>query len=134
VLDEQRTAQGIEVERRLGSGASARIDQERLRRAVVNVVTNAVQAMEEPGARGKRLAVSSRTRGDRVELEIADQGAGMSADVLPRIWEPMYSTKPYGVGLGMPVVRSVMEEHGGGVEVVSAVGEGTTVLLWLPRL
>jgi PAS domain S-box-containing protein len=132
VLSEQQFPPGMEVARTLESGVQARIDQERLRRALVNVVTNAVQAMGEEGARGKRLSVESRVRGNRVEIEVGDEGVGMSAEVLRRLWEPMYSTKPYGVGLGMPVVRAVMDEHGGGVEVSSEEGRGTKVVLWLP--
>ncbi len=132
VMAEQQLPSGIRMELSPGCGALADIDADRLRRAVVNVITNAVQAMEEEGSRGKTLHVSSVRSGDRIELVVTDEGIGMGPEMLARIWEPMFSTKPYGVGLGMPVIRAVMEEHGGGVEVTSEEGMGTRVALWLP--
>jgi signal transduction histidine kinase len=56
----------------------------------------------------------------------------MNAEVMRRMWEPMFSTKTYGVGLGLSVVRAVMDDHGGGAEVQSEPGKGTSVTLWLP--
>ena len=52
---------------------------------------------------------------------------------LSKIYEPLFSTKSFGVGLGMPTVKQIMEQHGGGIEIESEEGRGTTVTLWLPR-
>ncbi len=60
-----------------------------------------------------------------------DQGSGIPAEVYERIFEPLFSTKGFGVGLGLPVVKQIMEQHGGGIEVKTEVGRGTTVRLWL---
>ena len=61
-----------------------------------------------------------------------DTGPGIPEDVLPRITEPLFSTKSFGTGLGLPTVQRILEEHGGGVEIDSEPGHGTRVRLWLP--
>jgi signal transduction histidine kinase len=132
VLDELEPPQGIEVQRTLASGAWARIDAERLRRAVVNVHLNAVQAMEGP--RGGTLCVESSYGGGQVHLVFRDSGEGMGRETLERAEEPLFSTKPFGVGLGLSIVRGVMEEHGGSLSIESQEGNGTVVTLRLPAL
>jgi signal transduction histidine kinase len=57
----------------------------------------------------------------------------MPKEVLENVFEPLFSTKGFGVGLGLPIAKNVMEGHGGGVEIESQVGQGTTVVMWLPR-
>lgn len=114
------------------SGVELEVDPERLRRAVINVVNNAVQALEECSGDNKRLRVKSRTRDGRFEIVVKDNGPGMSEESLIRIFEPLYSTKGFGVGLGVPIVKGIMVKHHGGVEYHSVLGEGTTVILWLP--
>ncbi len=56
----------------------------------------------------------------------------MTPEVLEKAFEPLFSTKGFGVGLGMPTIKQIMEQHGGGMEVSSEAGHGTTVVLWLP--
>ncbi len=83
-------------------------------------------------APGSRLRVSTATSDDRLEITLADSGPGIAPDMLPKIFEPLFSTKSFGVGLGLPVVRQVLEMHGGGVEIETDPGEGTRFRLWLP--
>jgi signal transduction histidine kinase len=78
-------------------------------------------------------ASRSTTAGrDRIEIWISDEGHGIADDDLPHIFEPFYSTKPEGSGLGLALVYRVLQDHGGHVEVRSAVGEGTTFTIALP--
>lgn len=112
-------------------------DAERLRRCLLNVVRNACEAMTSRGDsadRPKVLTVETRQRSDRVEIEVRDTGPGMDRQCLERIFEPLFSTKSFGVGLGLPTVRRAMEQHGGGIEVGSTPGSGTRVVLWLPLM
>jgi signal transduction histidine kinase len=99
-----------------------------LRRAVLNVVQNAIEAMPHGGT--LRLAcVRSATA---VQLHIRDSGVGIPAALVSRIFEPLYTTKPGGTGLGLYIVREILVAHGGGVTVESVEGQGTTFVLTFP--
>ncbi len=76
--------------------------------------------------------MESRVHQDRVEVVIADNGEGIPQADLEKIYEPLYSTKSFGVGLGLPIVKGIMEQHLGGIDIDSQVGIGTKVTLWLP--
>jgi len=99
------------------------------------VVENAVQAMTDqpPGPKNPqgRLMVRCAIEEGQLNLVFTDTGPGMAPDVLNRMFEPLFSTKVYGVGLGMPTVRNIMAQEMGGVDVESSPGEGTRVTLWL---
>ena len=115
----------------------ADVDPERLRRAVVNVFENACQALAEkqaaaPESFQARLEVSTRELADRIEIAFADNGPGIAEEELPRLFEPLYSSKTFGLGLGLTIVRRILRQHGGGVEIDSRPPDGTRVVLWLP--
>ena len=135
VLAERGLPEGISLRTRYEApGVTLPVDRDRLRRALTNVVDNACHAMEERGDDASLvLTVSTRTAEERFEIELADTGVGIAPEVLPRIFEPLFSTKGFGTGLGLSAVKDVLESHGGGVEVDSVAGEGTRVVLWLPR-
>ena len=78
------------------------------------------------------LKVKTDRNKNRIEVSITDTGSGVSEDILNKIFEPLFSTKGFGVGLGLPTVKQIMEQHGGGIEIESEVGKGTCVTLWLP--
>jgi PAS domain S-box-containing protein len=138
LLDDQELPVGIKLRRELhGSGTTVPFDGELLRRAVVNVVENACQAMTADSADGAdgaslELVVSTRFDGDRLEIEFADNGPGVEPDALSHILEPLFSTKAFGVGLGLPIAQQIMEQHEGGLEIMSEKDKGTRAILWLP--
>ena len=103
-----------------------------MRRAVINVVGNAIQALEEKEGPEKTLSIASSVVEEWLEIRVADTGTGIPKDVSMRIFEPLFSTKGFGVGLGLPIVKSTLEQHGGEVRVNSRSGHGTTVVLRLP--
>jgi len=78
------------------------------------------------------LTVRTQENDDRIEVIFEDTGPGIAPDVYQKIFEPLYSTKGFGVGLGLPVVKHIMEQHNGGIEIESEQGRGTRVCLWLP--
>ena len=124
---------GLSVGRDLASGVEAAFDRDRLRRAVVNVNDNACQAVEGNGdGADNEVVVATKVNGERVEIVVTDNGPGIADDELGKVFEPLYSTKSFGVGLGLPVVEKIVEEHGGGVDITSTIGRGTQVTLWLP--
>ena len=108
-------------------------DRRLLLQALANLYHNAVDAIDGDGL----LSIRARTTGgingrDRLRIVIRDTGCGLSADEVQKIFEPFYTTKPGGTGLGMAIVRRTVEAHSGEIHVVSAQGRGTSVVLDLP--
>ena len=144
VLDEHALPDGVAFNRELGSGAELAIDRGRLGRAVINIIDNACHATVQvdksivrnaeprPPGQDNIITVRSEVVDERVEVSISDTGPGIPADVLPKVFEPLFSTKSFGVGLGLPTVKQIVEQHGGGIEISSEEGRGTRVVLWLP--
>ncbi len=138
VLLEQETPSGVVVHDQIATpNLEVAFDQDRLRRVIINLFNNACEAMFEDAEKGSgrqdySLTVSTRVNNDRLEVLFRDNGPGIPPDVLEKIFEPLYSTKSFGVGLGLPTVRQIMEQHQGGIDISSTVGRGTSVLVWLP--
>jgi PAS domain S-box-containing protein len=102
----------------------------RMQQVFLNLVLNAVDAMSDGG----RLLVSTActTEPQGVQVRFADSGVGIAADHVPHLFEPFYTTKVTGMGLGLYVSHRIVKEHGGRVDVESIEGEGTTFTVWLP--
>lgn len=137
VLREQTIPEAVQLSRKFSlRGVETKLDRGRLSRAIINVVDNACQAMiPETGAeaaRAPQLLVETMLKDAHIEIAITDNGPGMDQDTLDKIFQPLFSTKSKGTGLGMPTVQQIMERHGGGIEIDSRLGEGTKVTLWLP--
>jgi signal transduction histidine kinase len=121
--------QGIEVVRDLDPALPpVPVDARLVRQALLNLAVNAVQAMP----RGGRITVRARREGDAVVVELEDTGPGIPDEVRERIFEPFFTTKASGTGLGLAVVRRIVEGHGGEVRVRTAPGVGTTFALRFP--
>ena len=106
------------------------LDASRIKEVFLSLALNALQAMPAGG----RLVVRTEQRGDRVAVTFADDGEGIADDVLPRIFEPFYTTRPVGqgTGLGLSVSLGIVQDHGGTMQVDSRPGEGATFVIWLP--
>jgi len=134
-IGEARPTNGVQVRLDLESGAKLLIDSEKLRQAFVNILQNAFQAaqsVEAPPGQEREVVVRTRNLERMVALSVSDMGPGMSDEVQRRMFEPLFSTKAFGVGLGMPLVKRIAEQHGGSVDVDSKEGKGTTVTILLP--
>lgn len=131
MIAETARKRGIAVERAFGETAPVLVESERLERALLDLLVNACDAM----AHGGTLRVATRPLDAGVEIRIEDTGTGIAPDALERIFEPFYTTKPRGkgTGLGLPVTRGIVLDHGGAIEVESALGKGTTFRIRLPR-
>jgi two-component system NtrC family sensor kinase len=107
-------------------------DRTQLEQGLLNLVTNAIDAMPDGGC----LTLAARACEDGVALEVADTGMGIPPEALARVFDPLFTTKlpGRGTGLGLPILREVVEAHGGTVRLESQPGVGTTALVWLPRL
>src|SRR5438046_2989699 len=112
-----------------------RVDPMRLEQALTEIVSNALDAMPAPD--GGRLEIVARAQGGEggangIVLEITDSGPGIPAEILPNLCEPFFTTRPEGTGLGLAIAKRYVEEAGGRLQIVSAVGRGTTVRIVLP--
>lgn len=107
---------------------SVPLDAGQVRAAIINLVRNAADACSS----GDEILVSSRREGDRLLVQVMDSGAGMPQDVLARVFQPYFSTKKAGTGLGLPMVQRTVEQHGGHIDVRSEVGKGTQFTLSFP--
>ena len=135
LLDEQKLAEGIVLQRRLGAAEQqADIDVTLMRRALANLIENASQALTEEGTnpRERRITVGSDISAGWLEIFVEDTGIGIAPDVLPKVFEPLFSTRAFGTGLGLAVVKQVVEQHHGKITIASKPGQGTRVAILLP--
>ncbi len=133
LLDERDWPPTLTVESTLDSSVSLPLDREQLRRAVINVLDNAEHAALDSEAASQLVRIRTRGTAKRAEIRVQDTGPGIAPGNQARIFEPLFSTKSFGVGLGMTIVMDIMEAHRGGIEVESEQGRGTTITLWLPN-
>ncbi len=140
ILNDYEVPAGIALRRQLdAAGAEVTFDSGRLQRVFVNLLDNARDAINDgrsmpaPGtARESSITVRTKVVAGRFQVVVSDTGAGIPPEVFPKIFEPLFSTKGFGIGLGLPTVKQIIEQHGGDIQIDSAVGQGTTVTLWLP--
>ena len=133
VLDEQTVPSAIRLERDLAaSDCIVNLDPERFRRVIINLTDNATHAIEQSSRSGQhKISVTTRVS-DQLEITVRDTGPGIPVDILPRIFEPLFSTKSFGTGLGLPTVKQLVEQHRGSICIDSEPGHGTTVHISLP--
>ncbi len=109
--------------------AKVQADPEQLKTCFSNLMINAVQAMPDGGS----LNITVSPNSSLIEIDFADSGFGIAPQALEQIFEPYYSTKETGIGLGLPLTKKIIEEHGGQIAVKSELDKGTTFTVTLPR-
>jgi signal transduction histidine kinase len=108
-------------------------DGEQISRVFANIIANAVQAMSVPSAaKTGELGIDVGTEDDFAWIRFKDNGCGISDENMKKIFEPLFTTKPKGIGLGLAISKRLVEQNGGKIEVASQVGEGTTFTVKLP--
>jgi PAS domain S-box-containing protein len=122
VPDNIRVIQKIEVMSKI------RVDPDKIRRVIVNLVSNAFDAMPKGGI----LTIGSREAKGCLELIIADNGTGIPDEKIDRLWAPFITTKAKGIGLGLPICKRIIDEHGGQILCESEKGKGATFTIILP--
>lgn len=121
VPDADKNGVTVELER-VDDGLEALADEAQLRRAILNLVRNAVQATP----RGGRVGISAADEGDRVRIRVSDTGRGIDPSESAKIFQPFFTTKEKGTGLGLAFAREIARDHGGDVTVESEPGQGAT--------
>jgi two-component system sensor histidine kinase BaeS len=120
--------EGVSFEVLGGKETVAWVDPERLSQIIINLVGNAMRATPEGGT----VTLTAREKADGVEVEVRDTGGGIPVEVLPRIFERFFRGVDGGLGLGLPIVKELVDAHEGEIEVESEVGKGTVVKVLLP--
>lgn len=129
LLEPQSIANSINVKLELAEPApTGMLDEASIHAALMNLMLNAIQAMEGGGT----LTVSTGMRDDALLINITDTGKGMSAEQIENVFEPFYTTRAQGLGLGMPYAKKIIEQHQGAIRVESREGFGTSIDIELP--
>jgi signal transduction histidine kinase len=129
VLQPELDKKGVLVEREFGRDLPRLLaDRGQMKQVFFNLIRNGLQAMTSGGI----LRVRTELAEDRIAVTVRDTGGGIPPEVLKRMFEPYFTTKPEGTGLGLMIVQRVVREHGGLVEVSSEPGRGTTFRILLP--
>jgi signal transduction histidine kinase len=137
ILETEAKEKGVEITRDFGlSLPKVWIDREQMKQVFMNVILNAIQAMREGGSIFISTRLISRDEaghsGQFVQVEVRDTGIGIPAENLDHIFDPFFTSKDEGSGLGLSISHQIVQEHGGYVTVESKVGVGTTFFINLP--
>ncbi len=105
------------------------IDTDKLKMALLNIMVNAIEAMKEGSG---ILTLKTQQKDDSVQISISDNGVGISKEDLHTLFDPFYTNKQGGMGLGLTTTQNIINSHGGSIEVTSELGEGTSFNIYLP--
>lgn len=128
LLEHRASPDSLKVIRDFASPIPWPVDAQQFRQILWNLCLNAVEAMPDGG----ELRVSAAVHGQALEVSVSDTGDGIGAGDLSHVFEPFFSTKPEGTGLGLALVHRIIQDHGGEIDVRSTPGLGTTFTLTLP--
>ena len=125
----------VKIEREASGDGWLQADRDKLRRIIVNLVTNALDALEESGFPDPtvRIASGNNLSGDAIWLSVSDNGPGIEQERLGKIFDPFHTSKATGTGLGLAIAKKLVEAHGGSLEAKSKLGSGSEFVLTLPR-
>jgi len=133
VIDDFEFPPEIMLNIELTAGCEVRIEPERMRRCIVNVLANACESMQgNQTERPQRIFVTTSRDAGGCVIAIRDSGPGIPEELRKKIFEPLFSTKGFGVGLGLAIVEQIMKQHNGSVEIQSNPEDGAMLLLRLP--
>jgi two-component system sensor kinase FixL len=112
---------------------SVHVDRVQIQQILVNLLSNAVEAMQASPAEMRRITIRTSLGDEEVEVAVSDRGAGLPAEGATKIFEPFITTKPEGLGMGLSIARTIVEAHGGRLWADAAPGGGATFHFTLPR-
>jgi PAS domain S-box-containing protein len=131
LMEIEAKEKGITINRELTGQLELKIDREEMKKALVNIILNGIQAMSSGGK--MNLFAMMDSSGKEYIIRIKDSGPGIPEENLTRIFQPYFTTKDKGTGLGLAIAYRIINDHKGKIEVESEVGKGTTFTIRLPR-
>jgi len=132
IIEEHFIPEDILVKLDLSCGVQVQFDKGKLQQVINNLINNSVHALQDKRSNGKFLQLSTCLLDDMYEIRVRDNGVGMSNETKEKLFEPLFSTKAFGVGLGMVIVKNIVGQHHGEIFVESKEGEGSCINLRLP--
>ncbi|MFP8879499.1 MAG: HAMP domain-containing sensor histidine kinase [Myxococcota bacterium] len=126
---------GIQIEQEIDGEGVMRGDSEKLRRVIINLIGNAIDALEEAKTPDSSIQINAgeNLAGTEVWLRVKDNGPGMDSATLERVFNPFFTSKTSGTGLGLALSKKIVDAHGGSIEATSVIGQGTEFLLTFPK-
>jgi len=128
IIRAKAAGEGVEIKKQYEFSPDIMLDPELMKTCIMNVLTNAFQAMPEGGT----LTIRTGRDDGKFVLSVADTGVGVARENLSKVFEPFYTTKNTGLGLGLATTKRIVEEHGGKIEIRSEGGTGSDVIISLP--
>lgn len=141
LIDQIEETQSIVITRHLPDDLPPiRHDREKMRRVFINLIENAVQAIEDrnasnngpPGKYEPRISVEARCKDGQLVMKVSDNGVGMDKNIREKAFDPLFTTRARGTGIGLANVQRIINDHGGNVSLISEPGQGSTVTITLP--
>ena len=123
-----KSREAVKIINEIPNNLNIRVDQNKVERVFINLIKNAIDAMPNGGT----ITIKCRQTKDNAEISFADTGTGIPDDVLPKLFNPLFTTKAQGMGFGLAICKRVVEAHGGTITVETARGKGTTFTVTLP--
>ncbi len=121
--------ENIKIKRKFAKEPIATVDMEQLERVFLNLMKNAVQAMPEGG----KLSIETSETRDHIKIAFTDTGVGIPEENMGKLFQPLFTTKAKGIGMGLAICKKIVEQHEGTIEAKSKVGKGTTFTIELPK-
>jgi signal transduction histidine kinase len=107
-------------------------DQTQLQQVIINLILNAMDAMSQMPAANRKITITTTRVENFADVIVSDTGPGISADMVKMVFEPFFSTKPEGMGMGLSIVRTIVEAHGGQIWTEAKAGNGAVFHIRLP--
>jgi C4-dicarboxylate-specific signal transduction histidine kinase len=135
LADRQASKNEVSVETQLAPDLSTIVgDRIQLQQVILNLMLNGIEAMTGVSDRPRRLVIRSQMQdADQVRVSVEDSGIGVKAEIMGRLFEPFFTTRSQGIGMGLPISRSIVEAHGGRLWAESTVSQGSVFQFTLPR-
>lgn len=128
IINAKASSEGIAIEKRLDFLPEISVDSELIKTCLFNIIINAFQAMPDGGT----LTLKTEEENGKFVITVSDTGKGVSREKISKVFEPFFSTKTTGLGLGLAITKRIIEDHGGTIEFHSTEGKGSKVIIKLP--
>ena len=123
-----KVPKNVQVEFASATSPKIKVDAGKMKRVFVNIIKNSLDAMPTGG----KLTVEIGESAQWFTVAFSDEGTGLPEELMKDMWQPLFTTKAKGMGLGLPICKRIVEAHGGEISIQSQLGEGTTITITIP--